>query len=89
MQNVSPVEAILDLTLREATEQQVARAQVTMAAGGHWSRFLHEIEWDVAPDLNDFEGILEVDSGGAEIAASVLQTRFGQFATMPGAPSFR
>ena len=89
MQNVSPVEATLDLTLRDATGGQVARAQVEMAAGGHWARFLHEIEWDVAPDLSDFEGILEVDSGGAEIAASVLQTRLGQFATMPVAPSFR
>ena len=89
VQNVSPVEATLDLTLRDATGGQVATAQVEMAAGGHWARFLPEIEWDVAPDLSDFEGILEVDSGGAEIAASVLQTRPGQFATMPVAPSFR
>ena len=44
-----------------------------------------ELSWDEPVDFSHFEGLLRVRSGG-KTAATVIQTRPGQFATMPVAP---
>ena len=48
----------------------------------HAAIFIDEFEWSVPVDFSRFEGLLRVSSSG-RIAATVIQTRPGQFATMP------
>ena len=44
--------------------------------------FIDEIPWDHAVDFSNFMGLIRVKPSG-KIAATVVQTRPGQFATMP------
>ena len=53
-----------------------------LAPNGHLSQFIDEIPWDQEIDFSDFMGLIRVKPSG-KIAATVVQTRPGQFATMP------
>ena len=44
--------------------------------------FVDQIPWDQEIDFSDFMGLIRVKPSG-RIAATVVQTRPGQFATMP------
>ncbi len=52
---------------------------------GHFSLFATELAWDMPLDFSDFRGTLRVLSNG-RIAATAIQTRPGQFATLPVIP---
>ncbi|MDA2939030.1 hypothetical protein MYX75_12315, partial [Acidobacteria bacterium AH-259-A15] len=54
-----------------------------LAANGHIALFLDEFNWDVAPDLNNFRGVLKVTASIGQIAATVLRLNPGEFATLP------
>ncbi|MEJ2146297.1 MAG: hypothetical protein P8020_14290 [Acidobacteriota bacterium] len=71
--------------LRDQTSQEVATAEESVAGYGHLAQFVHEFGWSQDIDFDEFQGTLEVRVDGA-IAATVLQTRPGQFATMPVIP---
>ena len=53
-----------------------------LAPNGHLSLFIDQIPWDQEIDFSDFMGLIRVKPSG-KIAATVVQTRPGQFATMP------
>lgn len=63
-----------------------------LPARGHMALFIDQFEWVPEPgitlDFNGFSGLLKVRSSGP-VAAVVLQTRPGQFATMPVSPYSR
>ena len=44
--------------------------------------FATEFDWDTEVDFSDFRGVLKV-TGDGRMAATVLQTRPGQFASLP------
>ncbi len=83
--NLRHVRTRLTLTLRLEGGQEVATAEEWLEGNGHLARFVHEFQWSPSADLDDFRGTLEVRIEGA-VAATVLQTRPGQFATMPVIP---
>ena len=54
---------------------------------GHVARFLDEFVWDQsAPDLMDFQGVLEVTPSSGQVAATVLRSSSGNLASLPVAP---
>ena len=76
-------EVTLELRLCDRDDELVASAQIKLVMMGHLAKFLNEFPWDEADlDLTDFEGTLKVTATG-RIAATVIQTRPDQFATMP------
>jgi hypothetical protein len=80
--NLEDEEVTCDLTLRDAEGIAVVTAEITLPSKGHLARFVGELEWSVNVDFSNFQGILSVDSC-SRIAATVIQTRSNQFATMP------
>ncbi len=78
-------DATLDLTLLDSTGTSLARASKILVAKGHAAFFLTEVDWDAPVDLWAFTGTLVVTSS-QPVAATVLQTRPGEFATLPVAP---
>ena len=59
--------------------------EVTLPMMGHLALFVTQFDWNQLVDFSAFEGILKVTSSG-RIAATVIQTRPGQFATLPVTP---
>ena len=58
-----------------------------LPAKGHVARFLDEFKWDdPAPDLADFQGVLEVIPSNGQVAATVLRSSSGNLASLPVAP---
>ena len=58
-----------------------------LAANGHIARFLDQFNWDEsAPDLTDFQGVLEVVPSNGQVAATVLRLSSGNLASLPVAP---
>ncbi len=75
----------LTLQLCDAAGTLLATISQTLADSGHLAAFLSEFDWPLAVNLTDFEGTLKVTADGS-IAATVIQTRPGQFATLPVVP---
>lgn len=82
VQNLSEQSVEVALRLLDADGALVAESSASLAALGHRALFLTEIDWTPAPDLDSFRGSLEASSDGP-IAATVLQTRPGQLASLP------
>ncbi len=65
-------------------------APMNLAGRGHNALFVDEIEWEGTDgaelDFSDFLGVLRVESS-SQLAATVIQTRPGEFATLPVVPS--
>ena len=57
-------------------------APVDLPAQGQMALFVTEFDWDSPIDFSDFKGVLKVTADG-RTAAAVLQTRPGQFASLP------
>ena len=76
----------LDLELVDPDGNVLATARLdgesALAPNGHLSQFVDQIPWDQPVDFSDFMGLIRVTPSG-KIAATVVQTRPGQFATMP------
>ena len=75
----------LDLQLCDREGAVLASAAAVLPGMGHLAAFLSEFAWSPALDVSDFEGTLKVTADGL-IAATVIQTRPGQFATLPVVP---
>jgi photosystem II stability/assembly factor-like uncharacterized protein len=77
----SPVS--ITVTLYDTDRHQLATAQIELSPMGQVAKFLNELTWQgSAPDFSDFRGLIKADPSGS-IAATVLQTRPGEFLTMP------
>ena len=77
----------LGLSLKDLGGSTLASFQMTLPPLGRFSQFIHEFDWQPQPpfealDLNDFQGLIELRSSG-RIAATALQSRPGEFATLP------
>ena len=76
----------LDLELVDPDGNVLATARLdgesALAPNGHLSLFIDQVPGDQATDFSDFVGLIRVRPSG-KIAATVVQTRPGQFATMP------
>jgi len=64
----------------------LAKAALTLPRSGHLALFVDQFEWvpedGVVLDFSRFQGTIRVTSD-LSLTATVLQTRPGQFATMP------
>jgi hypothetical protein len=58
------------------------QGSIAIDPNGQIARFVSELQWDNQIDFSDFKGLIRLTSSG-RIAATVIQTRPGQFATMP------
>ena len=77
----------ITVELLDAAGQTLATATLALDAVGHRANFLDEFVWDNPVDISDFRGLIRVTASGT-VAATVIQKRPGQFATMPVAPMF-
>ncbi len=82
MMNLETEELALTADLMASDGSLLDSVQLTLAALGYLAIFLDEFDWKDSVDLSLFEGLLRVRSNG-RMAATVIQTRPGQFATMP------
>ena len=82
MMNLEEEQLTLTADLLDSDGTLLDSVQLSLASLGHLAIFLDEFDWDNSIDLNLFEGLLRVRSNG-RISATVIQTRPGQFATMP------
>jgi hypothetical protein len=80
--NLGSEAATVALQLFSADGILLASAELDVPADGQRALFISEIDWDSPVELSDFLGVLKA-STSAEIAATVIQTRPEQFATMP------
>lgn len=70
------------VALYDSDRTQLATAQIDLPPMGQIALFVHEFEWDVQIDFSKFRGRMDI-TADVLIAATVIQTRPGQFATMP------
>ena len=86
LMNLTGETVTLDLELVDPDGQTLATATLdgesALAPNGHLSLFVDQVPWDQEIDFSDFMGLIRVKPSG-KIAATVVQTRPGQFATMP------
>lgn len=84
--NLDPQTRVLSLTLKDMDGNLIATTSSSLTGMGHLARFIDEIEgWEPEVDFSHFNGILTVTFEG-RVAATVIQSRPGQFATLPVAP---
>ena len=85
--NPGPNEVTVDLQLFDKDGNLLATATLTIPTIGKRALFFDEISWQPEPgvtlDLSTFEGLIKGTTTGGEIAATVIQTRTGEFVTMP------
>ena len=80
--NLENVPVTVTLKLFDEDGNELATAQLPLSAMGHRSLFVSELEWAPAVDFSELTGVIVATANG-RIAATVIQTRPGQFATMP------
>ena len=95
VQNIEMDPVMLTFELLGPQGNVVATSDGTLAATGgsvsplpglgHSARFASELVWVPMVDFSNFRGTLRVTSNG-RIAATAIQTRPGQFATLPVTP---
>ena len=95
VQNIEPNPVTLTFELLDLQGNVVANSDGTVAATGasvnpltglgYFARFANELVWVPMVDFSNFRGTLRVSSNG-RIAATAIQTRPGQFATLPVIP---
>ncbi len=83
--NLEEEAVTLDLTLFDAEGLQLATSREEVSGMGHFSRFVDQFEWEPAVDFADFRGSLKATATGST-SATVIQSRGGEFATMPVRP---
>ncbi|HSR70632.1 MAG TPA: hypothetical protein VLU25_22085 [Acidobacteriota bacterium] len=84
--NLEAQEVSLNLTLSDQDGIPQAGAQVMLAPMGQISRFTDEIDWDQAVDFSNFVGQVTVVASQGQVAATAIQVRPGQFASLPVLP---
>ena len=90
VQNLEEQPVSPQLLLTDTEGVQLASSRMDLAGKGHNSLFVNEIDWETTDgaelDFSDFLGVLRVESS-SQLAATVIQTRPGEFATLPVAPN--
>jgi hypothetical protein len=90
--NLEGEEVELVVTLCDQNNQTLATAKLPLSGMGHRALFLNQFDWTpesgVTLDFSDFRGVLKVTSA-KKLAAAVLQTRTGIFATQPVVPTLK
>lgn len=85
LQNLEPTPTTVTFQLVDADGAVVAEATVDLPGDGHVAAFPSQLNFDPPVDFSDFRGTIRASSTGP-IAAVMLQTRPGQFATLPVTP---
>ncbi len=85
VENVSEANLSLTLELLDEDGVVVSESSLELPPFGHAALFVTQLDWDPAVDFSDRRGALRVASNGP-VAATMIQTRPGQFATFPVAP---
>ena len=94
VQNLEDDPVNLTFELFDNTGAMVSASDGTRAGGGtvspmpglgHFSLFVDELVWNPPVGFSDFRGLIKVNSSG-RVAATAIQTRPGQFATLPVTP---
>jgi len=80
--NLDSEPVTLTLTLRDEKGHLIDSTQEILCLRGHLSKFVTEFDWPTDIAFDSFRGTLRVETIG-RIAATALQTRPGQFATIP------
>jgi Tol biopolymer transport system component len=80
--NLEAEAVTLNLTLRNESGHAIDTTQQTIGSKGHIAKFIAEFDWPTDVVFDNFRGTLHVESLG-RIAATALQTRPGQLATLP------
>ena len=78
--NLESKQITLVLRLLDANGQELASDQLVLPAFGHQASFIDQLFEQL--DLSDFAGVLRVETAD-RITATVIQTRPGEFVTMP------
>ncbi|UCF39036.1 MAG: PQQ-like beta-propeller repeat protein, partial [Acidobacteriota bacterium] len=90
LMNLSDEPADLELELYSMGGKKLAAAVLAGAQGlpahGHTARFVDQFTWNTTIDFTEFAGLLKV-AANRPISATVIQSRPGEFATMPVSPS--
>ena len=81
----NPGSNTLQVSLWDSEGKQLATAELMLAGNGHRALFVNEFNWVPTQDFSNFSGILKVQTTG-RVAATVIQTRPDEFATLPVAP---
>ena len=80
IKNLESEQITLVLRLLDASGLELATRQLALAPFGHHASFIDQLFGQL--DLSDFAGVLRVETA-RRITATVLQSRPGEFATMP------
>jgi hypothetical protein len=83
--NLEPEAVTLSIELFDDRGVSLAETQVTLPEKGQMALYVDELDWTTEVDFSSFLGSLQVSPGG-KVAATVIQTRPGQFATLPVVP---
>jgi hypothetical protein len=82
LQNLEDQDLIMDLELTTIDGDLVSTGTLTLPPKGHLARFVDQFQWNDNVDFTDFRGLLKVKVSGRG-AATVIQVRGSEFATMP------
>jgi hypothetical protein len=85
VQNLVQSETTLTAELYSASQLVSTAAPIDLAPLGQKAIYVDQFEWDTEVDFSKFQGILKVTATG-RTAATVLQTRPNQLASMPVKP---
>lgn len=77
--------ALLQAELRDQAGKLLATAAESIPGRGHLAKFVDEFSWEGQRPADEFLGTLVIRSTAA-VAATVLQTRSGEFVTLPVTP---
>ena len=88
--NLGAEETTLQMRLFDMEGTVVGTGTVSadpLPSKGHVALFLDEFIWDEpAPDLRDFQGVLEVTPSNGQVAATVLRSSLASLASLPVTP---
>lgn len=85
--NLGEDPAVVAAELLDLQGKVLARSGFELSAFGQLPRFVNEFAWDTPVNLNNFSGLLRVSSN-QRLAATALQTRSDEIATLPVGPNF-
>lgn len=83
--NLNTGPTTLTILLRNHLGQELAQANKKIAKGGQLAVYIDELDWSAIVDFSSFKGSVTVTADGS-LAATAIQTRPGQFATLPVVP---
>ncbi len=83
--NLTDSAITMNYDLCDLSGTRLSGAVESIPARGHKALFLRQFNWSPARNLDNFQGLIR-ELGGNKVAATVVQTRPGQYITMPVAP---